>query len=85
MESLALLVSLLLLLLFIGGPVALALSFVRNRITRIVAICLAVPAIVIGIQLIASAAGNTNAVLIGTGGLAMAVGAIVNSVRNLRN
>ncbi|MEY3407842.1 MAG: hypothetical protein RL038_903 [Actinomycetota bacterium] len=84
MESLALFVGLLLLGLFIGGPVALAISFIPTRWAKILAIVLAAPITGLGIMLALSADGGANLWLIGFGSSAFATGAIVNSIRGLK-
>ena len=82
MESLALLVSLILLAGFIGGPVALGLSFIRRRWLAVVVIVFAIPAVLIGGQLLLGDGGGARWLgLIFSG---CAVGAAANSILTLR-
>lgn len=84
MESLALFVGFMLLGMFIGGPVALGLSFIKMRFFKILAIVLAAPIFGLGILMAFNADGTTNLLVIGLGTSTFAAAAVYNSARGLR-
>lgn len=84
MESLALFVGLLLLGLFIGGPVAFGISFIPNRWAKILAIVLAAPITGLGLMLAFGSEGGMNILLIGLGASAFATAAVINGFRGLQ-
>jgi hypothetical protein len=85
MESLALFVGFMLLGMFIGGPIALALSFIKIRFFKIVAIVLAAPVFGLGLLMAFNADGTRNMLIIGLGTSAFAAGAIYNAAMGLRS
>lgn len=84
MESLALFVGLLLLGLLIGGPIALAISFINFRWAKILAIVLAAPITGLGLMLVISADGSRNVIIIGLLASVSAVAAVVNGFTGLK-
>lgn len=84
MESLALFVGFMLLGMFIGGPVALGLSFIKIRFFKILAIVLAAPIFGLGLLMAFNADGARNMLVIGLGTSAFAAGAIYNAAQGLR-
>lgn len=84
MESLALFVGLLLLGLLIGGPIALAISFISFRWAKILAIVLAAPITGLGLMLVLSADGSRNVIIIGSIASISAIAAVVNGFSGLK-
>lgn len=84
MESLALFVGILLLGLFIGGPIAFGISFIPRRWAKILAIVLAAPITGLGLLLVFGSEGGMNIIVIGLCSSALATAAIVNSLRGLK-
>jgi hypothetical protein len=84
MESLALFVGFMLLGMFIGGPVALGLSFIKIRFFKILAIVLAAPIFGLGLLMAFNADGSRNMIIIGLGTSAFAAGAVYNAAPGLR-
>lgn len=84
MASLALFVGLLLLGLLIGGPIALAISFINFRWAKVLAIVLAAPILGLGVMLALSSDGAGTVLAIGFGASLTALGAVINGFQGLK-
>jgi hypothetical protein len=70
--------------MFIGGPVALGISFINYRWAKILAIVLAAPILGLGLMLAFSADGSGTVTAIGLGATLTAIGAVINGFLGLK-